>query len=406
MDLPACVILDRIFGEKIGATREAFCAYRRLYELPVIRHEFEISRVFFEHFERSERFVVVAIYDQHGRIFLKETDGAKWSLPGSSIRRLEEVHEAVQRVADRSIPGIKIGEIEPVAHVENIFRHGERVHTHEGVAFIARIRNLSCVDLLPVAGRLVTVDEQTLGDITVYANQEVVRRCVARLGGRQTEIQEEEIETNEASAGRYAIHRHFAKRFILTDRRKRKAAFLDLLASKIFSSGALLDAACGDAETVNQLLARHPDIPLAVANDISWSQVCYISKNHSRLIFTNHDATNLPFKDDAFATALCSNTLHHMPSRKHMVRLFMELSRVSRRIVFVEIENPKETGGFPYYLNKYWYGHFLMDVGGAYLSCAQFQGILTQTFGDTASIEFDSFHNFQGNYLFATVTKR
>lgn len=77
-----------------------------------------------------------------------------------------------------------------------------------------------------------------------------------------------------------------------------------------------------------------------------------------------------------------------------------------KKIVIVEIENPSVVGGFPKFLNKYWYMKYLKDVGGAYLSGQQFSLIINNTFSKDCNIEFQRFENVMGRYMIAVIEER
>jgi len=89
-----------------------------------------------------------------------------------------------------------------------------------------------------------------------------------------------------------------------------------------------------------------------------------------------------------------------------LLNLFKNMAKVGKKIIIVEIENPKESGMIPFLLNKYWYGCFLKDVGGSYFNKSDFQSIISDFFINNFDIEFSEFKNIQGNYLIAVLTKK
>lgn len=145
---------------------------------------------------------------------------------------------------------------------------------------------------------------------------------------------------------------------------------------------------------------------MVVGNDISWSQIELLNDKYQEAIFTNHNAASLPFVDKAFDVAYCSNTLHHMPNKNVLINLLNSMKRIAKKIVIVEIENPSVVGGFPKFLNKYWYMKYLKDVGGAYLSEQQFSLIINNTFSKDCNIEFQRFENVMGRYMIAVIEER
>jgi ubiquinone/menaquinone biosynthesis C-methylase UbiE len=91
------------------------------------------------------------------------------------------------------------------------------------------------------------------------------------------------------------------------------------------------------------LLAKDHE-KLIVANDISWSQIQLLNNNAINILSTNHNASQLPFKDKVFDVAICKNTLHHMPHRVQLLSMLYSMKRIAKKIILVEIENPNETG--------------------------------------------------------------
>jgi len=80
--------------------------------------------------------------------------------------------------------------------------------------------------------------------------------------------------------------------------------------------------------------------------------------------------------------------------------------RVSKKLILIEIEDPKETGGIPLRLHKYLFRCFLKDQGNMYLTQDTFKALVNEMFAGKAEISFETFSNiFMGKYLIATITK-
>ena len=217
-------------------------------------------------------------------------------------------------------------------------------------------------------------------------------------------FQDEEININELQKKRYQIHNKYVKKYILTDKRKKKQEFNKIMENLIGCPNSICDVSCGEDKFIFKY-AREHGIKVIVGNDISWSQVEFLDFDFDEVIFTNHNAAALPFKENVFDVVYCSNTLHHMPNKKVLINLLKSMFRVSKKIIIVEIEDPKITGGFAEFLNKYWYIGYLKDVGGAYLSENQFKVIINEVFKNVANIKFSSFENIMGKYLIAEIEK-
>jgi len=195
------------------------------------------------------------------------------------------------------------------------------------------------------------------------------------------------------------------KKYILTDKKKKKAEFNAIIKENIGNPTSIIDVSCGDDKYVFDL-AREQSINLVVGNDISWSQIDLLNKKYQEVIFTNHNAASLPFINKVFDVAYCSNTLHHMPNKKILINLLNSMDKIAKKIIIVEIENPDITGGFSKILNKYWYMKYLKDVGGTYLSEQQFKLIINNTFLKNHNIKFQTFDNIMGRYMIATVEEK
>ncbi|MCT7992573.1 methyltransferase domain-containing protein [Laspinema olomoucense] len=403
------LVLDQVFRENVGLLEHTFKVYNKIYNLQEIIHAEEVTEHLFKYIKTKKYFVLLAVYDNEGRVFLtfQVQDKIHWTLPGGSIRSHETVAETVIRISKRIHPAIAIGEIEPIASIENVFTYKGDTHTHLGLGFIARIRNYQSINKsVDIVGAFVNINEEEVSRISRPANKDMVVLCKDRFKTFKTEFPDLEISTNEQNGYRYNIHNKIVKKIILTPKIKKKEEFNGLILQKLATAQSIIDVSCGDCSFIYEIEKANPDLNYLVANDISWSQMELIKKKYKNIIFTNHNAVYLPFKDDSFDVAFCSNTLHHMQSRDDLLMLLDVIFRVGKRFIIVEIENPKITGLFPYLLNKYWYIGFLRDVGGAYLSQPEFQSVIEEHFDGKADINFSSFTNIQGRYMIADVVKR
>ena len=195
------------------------------------------------------------------------------------------------------------------------------------------------------------------------------------------------------------------KKYILTEKKKKRIEFREIIKSAIGNATSIIDVSCGDDKFLFDL-SRDLEMNLVVGNDISWSQIESLNNKYQEVIFTNHNAVSLPFIDKAFDVAYCSNTLHHMPNKKTLINLLKSMEKVAKKLIIVEIENPAIIGGFAQTLNKYWYMKYLKDVGGAYLSNQQFHLIINDTFSKEYNIKFQVFENIMGRYMIAIIEKK
>ena len=401
--------LDNIFREKGQYLDYVFNIYDKIYELKNIKYEGKVSEELFNYVLKRKYFVLLVIYDENHKIYLERNvqDELYWSLPGGSVRTDEDIHTAIRRISERISLGPNktvIGEIEPIAFVTNKFSYKDQTFSHYGIAFIARVRNKNKLNIDDSTGSFVYSTPVEIKKINRYANKEVVKLALIRLKNYISPPPEEEVFTNEKYNFRYMIHNQFMKRFILTDRLKKKQQFIDQIKSLIGPAKKYIDVSCGDSNLIQKL--ANNDFEYIVANDISWSQIKLAGNKDPRIIFTNHNSQYLPFQKNSFDVAYCGNTLHHMGSKKELLDLFSSLMRVSKKIIIVEIEHPKETGLIPYLLNRYWYVGFLRDVGGSFFTKKDFESVITSYFSDLCEVKFKEFNNIQGRYLVAEIDKK
>ena len=399
---------DKIFKEKDQYLEYVYKTYKQVYDLKNIHYEGKVSQELFKYVLKRNFFILLVIYDDNNKIFLERNiqDDLFWSLPGGSIKKNEEIHAAIRRISEKIPAGqekISIGEIEPIAFITNDFKYKDESYSHYGFAFVARLRNKNKINIDDSIGSLVFPSEEEIKKINRFANKEVVKLAIKRIGEYSTPPPEEEVSINEKHNFRYMIHNKIMKKFFLTDRLKKKQDFIKILRSHAESAESLIDVSCGDSGLIRKIA---PDkSKYIVANDVSWSQIKLINSNPD-IIYTNHNAEYFPFKENSFDIVYCGNTLHHMESKNKLLNLFESMAKIGRKIIIVEIENPKESSVIPYLLNKYWYGFFLKDVGGSYFDKNDFQSVISSFFADNFSIKFLEFKNVQGNYLMAVLSKK
>jgi predicted adenylyl cyclase CyaB len=405
--------LDKVFQERDEYIKYNFEIYQKIYNLGTIYYEDNVSEGLFEYCKNKDFFILLCLYDEDGKIFLERNlqETLFWSLPGGSIHRKEDMHSAVKRVASYILTDIEkqkilLGEIEPVSFIQNKFKYNGEEVVHHGIAFVARVRNKRELSLDNTLGSFIKLNEDEIKKINRYANREVARICYEKFKFFSTPFPENEIFVNEAQKWRYRVHDYFVKRFILNSRLKRKSDFVKQISSYFIGSKSIIDVSCGDSKLIFDI-AKIIKPDFAVANDISWSQIDTIKQNNdNEIIFTNHNAAYLPFSKNSFDGAYCGNTLHHLTSKKELLKVFESILNISKKIIFVEIEKPSDTGFLPNILNKYWYIGFLKDAGGAYLSKDDFHSIIKSYFSDKAEIVFSEFKNIQGRYLIAIINKK
>ncbi|MCL2327201.1 MAG: HAD-IA family hydrolase [Bacteroidetes bacterium] len=405
------IVMDTIFCESYGKNTIIFENYREIYDLPIVKSCSEVSKKLYDYCLRKNYFTLLLIYDNEGKIFCYRnmSDKLYWDLPGGSIKDNETINQAINRIAKGIESQIIIDNVEPVAIIENEFKYKNQETYHVGIGFMAKIRNKKNINIKALPGDFIDANDEEISFFSRIACKKILEMFTNRYKEIQQktneDFQDNEIQTNEKHKKRYNFHNKYIKKYILTDKRKKKIEFQKLISEKIIGAESIIDISCGDDAFIFQT-AKKMGIKLAVGNDISWSQVEHLSKKFNSAIFTNHNAASLPFKENSFDISYCSNTLHHMPNKKALVNMLESMYKISKKLLIIDIENPKETDGFPHLLNKYWYVKYLKDVGGAYLNENQFKIIIQEVFNDKADIKFSTFKNIMGKYMIAEITKK
>ena len=402
------LVFDNVFKEYYGKNKLLFDNYKKIYNLPTVKSECTVSKKLFQYCLRKKYFVLLLIYDDEGKIYFDRnmSDILCWGLPGGSVKDTETINQALNRIAQSINNNIIICDVEPVTLIENIFNYGNRKYTHHGMGFIARIKNKYIIDNKKLTGDFIEVNEEEFSYINRLASKKVVEIFKSRFDEIISKtgncFQNVEISTNAKYKNRYKIHNYFVKKYILTEKRKKRLEFTKIIKNAISEASSIIDVSCGEDKFIFNL-SRELEMNLVVRNDISWSQIELLNDKYQEVIFTNHNAASLPFINKVFDVAYCSNTLHHMPNKKTLINLLNSMERIAKKLVIVEIENPSIVGGFPKFLNKYWYIKYLKDVGGAYLSEQQFRLIINNTFSKKYDIKFQIFENIMGRYMIAII---
>ena len=212
----------------------------------------------------------------------------------------------------------------------------------------------------------------------------------------------QEINMSLKYINRYKFHEKFLKKYILTEKRRKKLEFKELLYDIIPNKKSIIDVSCGDNSDMF-LIAKKKKYQTIVGNDICLNYL-YLNKQ-DYVIYTNDDVELNNVKEDSYDVSFCKNTLHHMNNITNINNILEFLDKISKKIIIIEILNPKDYKGLPKILNKYLYTKFLKDVGSCYLNEKQFINIINNKF-KKHHIEYTTFTNILGTYKIAIITRK
>ena len=388
-------VIYRAFDNARAYLDDLYNVYRSLYDLPEIRYEEELSdKSLFDYCRKRDYYNLIVPYTLDGKLLVERAfahNRLSWGVIGGGVKPAlnDNFVNAVQRHIERYVQDMRLGEIEPIAFLDNIFRHDGEEHHHRGIAFIARIRNPRPQRLLDDAYNSRSFFVPGEIDPMIFGSrhhQDVVRHAKPRIAlATLFGEQENEIEVNDRYRHRYQVHAAIVKPLMSLASRIFYESSIDDLNRRIESiltsnnNKSVMDVACGENLSHIRLAAENK-VSLVVGNDISWSQIelmrdAVSTKKFRNLdsfvLFTNHDARRLPFADDAFGCVICKNVLHHMPDQDSVQALISETRRVGRRALIVEVLDPKYEGRWGRLRHRY-YLDFLHDAGTHFLSRQEF----------------------------------
>ena len=170
------LVFDKVFKEKYGKNKMIFSKYQKLYDLPLEIFEIKVSKGLMEYCRNKNFFVLLLIYDSEGKVYMDRVMGKSlsWELPGSSIKIDETVFETIRRVSKNLAYNIEIGDLEPISRINNIYRYDEEKVVHQGLVFIARLRNEKEIDKTILKGRFIEIDEEEIKFIGREASQNIL----------------------------------------------------------------------------------------------------------------------------------------------------------------------------------------------------------------------------------------
>jgi len=376
-----------------------FNLYQHLYKLPKIERAEEVDLNFFQYYKDIKNFVVIVIYNNK-KEFLLIRNFAKnigWELVGGRfLNSQESIIGAVNRICKQET-GLDVNEVTPIALVSNLFRYKNSTIRHDGLAFIAEARGQIN---LPLGYEGFFTHRAPL--LMPFVDSLVLRLAIKKIKTK-TISPIEEIEYSKKYQYRKIIHKYFVASVL----RKIASTLIKRKIEKYIpcQTSSFLDASCGDDDFIIYLLRKY-HFQYCVANDICWENLIFLQKkkkitNSQDILFTNHNIIDLPYIKNFFDVVLCKNTFHHMRNYDEQILLLRSLSRVAKRIILVDIEDPNRSTILAKLFNRY-YRYVLGDQGGNFLIYKEFQELIKDFFKNK-KIKFDIVNTIKGCYMFAII---
>lgn len=381
----------------IEAVGQVVEKYRQLYNLPTLEHVESVDYRFFLQARRGAVFVVVAAHNR-AREFLvirNFSRGSGWELVGGfvDVESSEQLERAVSRVMKKEC-ALGVVEMAPIAVVKNVFACGKEQITHIGLAYVAE-----CEENPSFTGNIAGDFSSHTPHRMLASDREVLTLARKRIKEKIGIVPTNEIHSVRRFKFPIWLHEHVVSPLT----HPLSSALIDVsLLAIIGRPASFLDVAAGDDDLALKIYRRCRPF-LCVANDITTVSTQFLrslTKKGEEVIFTNHNALDLPFAV-RFDVVLCKNTLHHMHSQDEINTLLISLKRVSKRLVIMDVENPRSSTKRAGIWNWY-YRKFLGDQGGYFLSHPRFMEII-RGFFPNGKHQFHNVSTIKGDYMIAVV---
>lgn len=189
----------------------------------------------------------------------------------------------------------------------------------------------------------------------------------------------------------YLIHNYLIKKIFKFSSKILQEELIKLIK---YNPKRILDVSCGDDDFIVKICDKY-NSNICIANDLSIKLSSIIKDKKTKVQYTNFNILYFPFKDK-FDLVVCKNTLHHIP-KQFQVDLIKYLLRISRQLLIVDIEDPRDSLLRAKLWNLY-YRLFLGDKGEFFLNNYSFKKLLISS---GISFNVGEILTLKGKYLYA-----
>ncbi|MDD5696546.1 MAG: NUDIX domain-containing protein [Candidatus Pacebacteria bacterium] len=369
-------------------------SYKKLYDLIEIIHNEPISRGAFHLYKKRHFFIIVAIYNSKKEVFLVRdfNKNVGWELPGGYVYDKENIIDAVNRIVSKET-GLEINELEPIATAYNNFSCGGRRIQHKGLAFIAHSRGKIKNYPQNIKGCFVKNNRYKLA----YQNDEILRISKEKIRKKTHNPPEEEIDSVNKNRFTflYFLHKYLIKPIGRFSSIQIEGELLSLIDG---SPKTILDPSCGESNILNLLYNKYYP-QTCVGNDICWKTISLIRNKNPKIIFTNHNLLELPYKTK-FDLIIFKNTLHHINKDYHH-KIINNLKSMAKQLVIIDVDDLIKYSFWSKLWNKY-YVYFLGDRGESFLNFPEFKKLIEKSSTGRA-YKIKKIKTIKGGYFIASV---
>ncbi len=393
---------------------EIYKCYRDTYDLPLIKTNFFQDDYRAMNYCEDRDFValVVPFGEPSGDLANKivvQNNLVSYTkmysdLIGGSAHADKDFLSSAIEIAKKKANLKSLEEFTPIALIENAFTYEKKQQSHYGIVFMARIPK----------GRSLGKDvvSKSINEKVYFANPhnqvlfELAKKYVENY--RTNKILQDEIR--------------FSRKPGLKDIKNKKKKFLadnniDLKDYYEFKRNivkeikrtapkSIMDIACGDDDIIYDFLKINNNIKV-FANDIALAYLenyHYRKKEHYKILFSNLNAVELPFKQGTIDIMFCKNLLHHL-NRADRKKLILHCLKICKTMVIVEILCYREQNNSGKILHDKFYDEILKETKNKeYLSERQLNELFSSP---DIEIQSDSVVETQnGRYKYVWVTAK
>lgn len=326
--------------------KAVYDCYLNIYDLPLIKTDFfqDDYRAMNYCEERNFVVLVVPFGDPTGDLANKivvQNNLVSYTkmysdLIGGSAHPDKDFLMSAIDVVKRKANLKNLEEFTPIAIIENAFTFNGKIQSHYGLVFMARIpkgRNLSK-----------DVVSKSINEKVFFANPhnqilfELAKKYVENY--KTNRFIQEEIKYSRKPILKKA--KSEKKKFLnehginLDDYSNFKKKIVQEI--KKASPQTIMDIACGDDDIIYDFIKINSNIKV-FANDIALAYLenYHTSKrDHTKILFSNLNAIELPLKSNSIDIMFCKNLLHHLRNEDRE-KLIHNCLRICKQMVIVEI---------------------------------------------------------------------
>lgn len=394
--------------------KSIYDCYFNVYDLPLIKADFfqEDYRAMNYCEDRDFVALIVPFGDPNGDLANKivvQNNLVSYTkmfsdLIGGSASSDKDFLSSAIELAKRKANLRSLEELTPIALIENAFTYGAKKQSHYGVVFMARIPKGKSLSK--------NVTSKSINEKVYFANPhnqilfELAKKYVE--GYKTNSLLQQEIKYSRKPGWKDAKAKKEQflnnKGIELDDYYKFKEKIV--LEIKKSAPQSIMDIACGDDDIIYDFLKINSNVKV-YANDIAIAYLenyHYHKKNHTKILFSNLNAIELPLRQKSIDIIFCKNLLHHL-KKEDRIKLINNCLKICKTMIIVEILCYNEQNDVGKLLHDKFYSEILGETQNKeYLSSEDIDGLLSASNIEIQSDSVEETHN--GKYKYVWISSK